>query len=854
MKGEVILKRLQEALKAKTYLLVLDDVWNEDVSKWEDFINSISGVTSTEGNGIIITTRSQRVASIVDPLEIYSLNGLSDADCWSIIKAKAFLENGEVPSRFERIGKKIAERCQGLPLAANVVGGLLRSKSEEEWRFINENWLSNDDEAQNITKILKLSFDHLSPPSLKKCFAYCSIFSKGAEMEKQKVIELWMAEGFLQLDERYKMESVGNKFFDVLLHNSLLIVAQRDIYGDVWSCVMHDLVHDLASSVLNGSHNVDGITPVRYIVHEEEGPVPKEVAKHLRTLFFKGITSVSMFSNFECLHNLSLTSSDCTELPNSIRELIHLRNLNISNTRIKNLPEWIGELYQLQTLRALCLATQKLPSTLKYLIKLRHLHIDSHVELPADMGRLTCLQTLVHFRVGKEKGYQIEELGSLRNLKGRLEIRNLERVRDKEEAIKANMFEKSNLSYLVFHWNEQREDESRSDESVLEGLQPHENANLKVLKIEGFKGKRFPTWTQKMAVWDGLQGSYVPLDKLFSITFRRCSECEEIPMLKHLPNLKSLILQRLKKVRVINCSTNHLTDLTISGLERMECLPDALFYNNRNLSNFMIYECPLLRELPDGVDTLNSLEQLYIRDCPNLKSIGNPSVQSQGILSTLRLWISGCGELKEFPCEMLESWAPSVEYLELRGLRSLNNLPELINCLSKSSPRLAEMTILGVPNFMASSPSVEGSGLDRLKELKIDVSVEWSEEKSVSIKHSVDVLLEGCCNSLTHLNLKGVHKWEWIPQSIQHLTALDWLRLENIGVEELPQWFWNLSSLTRLSLYSCNKLRHLPSVDALHPLTKLVWLEIKDCPELRIDPEWRNNVTVYVDGRSLAAA
>ncbi|XP_041994185.1 putative disease resistance protein RGA3 [Salvia splendens] len=312
-------------------------------------------------------------------------------------------------------------------------------------------------------------------------------------MEKQKVIELWMAEGFLQLDERYEMESVGNKFFNVLLQNSLLIVAQRDIYGDVWSCVMHDLVHDLASSNLNGSHNVDGITPVQYMVHEEASPIPKEVAKHLRKLFFKGVTSVSMFSNFECLHNLSLTSSDCTELPNSIRELIHLRNLNISNTRIENLPEWIGELYQLQTLRALCLPTQKMPSTLKYLIKLRHLHIDSRVELPADMGRLTCLQTLIHFRVGKEKGYQIKELGSLRNLKGRLEIRNLERVRDKEEAIKANMFEKSNLSYLVFHWNEQRGDESRSDESVLEGLQPHENANLNVLKIEGFNGKRFPT-------------------------------------------------------------------------------------------------------------------------------------------------------------------------------------------------------------------------------------------------------------------------------------------------------------------------------------------------------------------------
>ncbi|KAL1535475.1 putative disease resistance protein RGA4 [Salvia divinorum] len=62
-----ILEKLEEALKGKTYLLVLDDVWNEDVSKWEGFMNSILGVTSTKGNGIIITTRSEKVASIVNP-------------------------------------------------------------------------------------------------------------------------------------------------------------------------------------------------------------------------------------------------------------------------------------------------------------------------------------------------------------------------------------------------------------------------------------------------------------------------------------------------------------------------------------------------------------------------------------------------------------------------------------------------------------------------------------------------------------------------------------------------------------------------------------------------------------------
>ncbi|XP_047978413.1 putative disease resistance protein RGA3 isoform X2 [Salvia hispanica] len=539
---ELILKRLQEVLKSNTYLLVLDDVWNEDISKWEDFTNSIMGVTSTNGNGIIITTRSEKAASIVNPFHIHHLSNLSNEDCWSIIKAKTFDENGEVPSGFEMIGRKIAKRCQGLPLAANVVGGVLRGKSVEEWCLINENWLSNVEEGEIISKILKLSFDHLSSPSLKKCFTFCSVFPKGWEIKKQELIELWMAEGFLQPSRRDDMESVGNMLFNMLLQNSLLQVAKKDDYGNILECVMHDLVHDLASFVL--TNNADDITPVQYMfLNEELSPISKRVAKHLRTLFLEGGTFGTIFSDFECLHNLTL-SGDYKELPNSIRKLVNLRNLNISNTKIVNSPKWIGELHHLQTLRA-CWNLEKLPSTLKYMFNLRHLHIGPNTKLAAEIGRLTSLQTLPYFTVGKEKGYQIGELGSLKNLKGTLEIRNLEMVRDREEALKANIFQKPKLFDLVFVWSDDREDE-RNDESVLEGLQPH--SNLKKLEIQGFKGIRFPTWAEKMAVRDGPQGSWVPLDNLIELKLFGCSEIEEIPTLEHLPNLKSLSLKELKKI------------------------------------------------------------------------------------------------------------------------------------------------------------------------------------------------------------------------------------------------------------------------------------------------------------------
>lgn len=84
------------------------------------------------------------------------------------------------------------------------------------------------------------------------------------------------------------------------------------------------------------------------------------------------------------------------------------------------------------------------------------------------------------------------------------------------------------------------------------GLQPH--PNLQELEIVGFEGKRFPLWSVKMAVREEAIGSWIGLNKLTFIRLHDCNECEEIPTLGHLPNLKSLYLQRLRNVKSIKSS------------------------------------------------------------------------------------------------------------------------------------------------------------------------------------------------------------------------------------------------------------------------------------------------------------
>ncbi|XP_057778306.1 putative disease resistance RPP13-like protein 1 [Salvia miltiorrhiza] len=655
------------------------------------------------------------VASIVNTLHIHELKGLSEEECWSIIRAKAFGKK-DVPSEFEAIGRKIARRCQGLPLAANIVGGVLHNKSEEKWRLIEEKWLSPNEGGDNITKILRLSFDNLSPPLLKKCFAYCAMFPKGSEIIKQELIEMWMAEGFLQADGRDDMESVGEEFINVLLHNSLLQVSRRDLNGNVVSCGMHDLVHDLACSVSSSSNSTGGSSRVRYMLLEdnycgdESSRIPKEMAKSLRTLLItsEGDISDINFSDLESLHVLRL-DSEVKELPSSIQKLIHLRDLDISKTRIEVLPDWIGEFFHLQTLRVDSLWLKKLPSTIKYLINLRHLYINKWVELPMGIGRLTSLQTLEYFPVGDKNGCKIEELGSLINLKGELQIWNLERVHDKEEAGKANLFEKSKILNLGLKWDRFREGE-RNDEDVLEGLQPH--SDLRELQIDGFKGSRFPLWTQKMSVRDAPQGSWVLLNYLIALKLSYCFECEEIPMLGHLPNLKSLELEGLSNLKCINSSfygmVNKDTRIVFPALE-----------------TFGLHGIPQLAEwaeieISDGseVKLFPRLQHLEIKWCKQLMSV--PSHVSSCLEF---LWIDGIG-VECLPADWLLSNSETL--LELY-IEECPNLREISDRWGEEESEGRSFTITSLPIFprlkalqIYDVPKLSVETVDAMRRLRID--------------------------------------------------------------------------------------------------------------------------------------
>ena len=218
---------LKGGLMRKRILFVLDGLWNDSYNDWHELIDPL--VNGNCGSRVIITTRYERVAEVAHTYPIHKLEPLSDEHCWSLLSKYAFGSDDIKYPILEAIGKKIAKKCGGLPIAAKTLGGLLSSKLDaNEWTAILNSNIWNIPN-NNILPALLLSYLYL-PSHLKRCSVYCSISPKGYPLEKKHLILLWMAEGFLEHSMVGKVEEeVGDDFFIELFSRSLIEQFKDDL-------------------------------------------------------------------------------------------------------------------------------------------------------------------------------------------------------------------------------------------------------------------------------------------------------------------------------------------------------------------------------------------------------------------------------------------------------------------------------------------------------------------------------------------------------------------------------------------------------------------------------------------------
>ncbi|PHT92698.1 hypothetical protein T459_00580 [Capsicum annuum] len=851
--------RVKESLKGKRFLIVLDDVWNDNYSEWDELRSLF--VQGDIGSKIIVTTRKESVALTMGNKQI-SMDILSSEVSWSLFERHAFENmNPKKHLELQEIGKQIAAKCKGLPLALKTLAGMLRTTSEVEgWKRVlrSEIWELPDND---IVPALMLSYNDL-PLHLKRCFSYCAIFPKDYPFCKEQVIQLWIANGLVQWLQKYEtIEESGNQYFFELRSRSLFEMVPESSKRNPEKFLMHDLVNDLAqiasSNLCIGleenqdSHILERSRHMSYSMGfgDFEKLKPLNKSEQLRTLLpIDSKLYSSLFLSERVLQNvlprlassraLSLSHYQIKELPYVLFiKLKLLRYLDLSWTKIKELPDSICVLYNLETLfLSYCCDLKELPLQMENLINLRYLDISgtSLLNISLHLSKLKSLHVLLgaKFLLSSSSGLRIRELGELYNLYGSLSILELQNVVDRREALKANMREKKHAEMLSLEWSVSTADNSQNEREILVELQP--NINIKELQITGYRGTRFPNWLADHS-----------LLMLVQLSLSNCKGCDSLPALGQFPSLKFLSIRGMRNHRgngefpalhdlsIEDCpklvgklpeNLCRLTSLTISGcpeliletpiqlsnLKKFEVVgspkPGVLFYHAelftsqllgiKQIDELSITDCSSLTSLPfSGLP--NTLKKVEISCCGKLTLATVDECQS-----LTKLFIpAGTENIRIFGCGNLEilSVACVTPMMALRGL-SIGNcekLKSLPEQMQELLPSLNELYLTYCPELESFPEGGLPLNLQVLGIYYCRKLVKGRKESLTSLQH----LKISSCNQLQSLPESG------LPSSLSELMIEDCPNLQSLPVKWMP------ASLSRLSISSCPLLKPLLEFD-----------------------------------------
>ncbi|XP_077237406.1 putative disease resistance protein RGA3 [Tasmannia lanceolata] len=856
---DAIQGHLQDVLKDQRFLIVLDDVWYENQihSHWVS-LRAPFGV-GAKGSKIIITTRDERVARTMAAIRSHHLEVLSDDDCWKLFTRHAF-EGGisNAHRELEEIGRQIVHKCNGLPLAVKTLGGTLSCKTNvSEWEMIlkSEIW---KDEVNKILPALRLSYRHL-PTNQKQCFAYCAIFPKDDEFEKDVLVRRWMAAGFIQPNGSLLLEDIGGKIFDDLFLKSFFQYSYEWDGTSVY--VMHDLMHDLAESISGDEccrigdeccRMEDG-TPrsipemARHLSWTDvrEGSMSLEALKkfkRLRTLRLKTPSSIDnqilndALMELRCLRVLDLSRSKFDKLPDSIVHLKHLRYLDLTGTEIDGLPESVSSLCNLQTLGLnLCINLKGLPYSIGHLKHLRHLDLSYTKidKLPESVTSLCNLQTLglksCENLEGLSKG--ITNLVNLRHIAldrgswdlisvpgiGKLtSLQTLPKFKVCKES-GCQIGELKNMRNIKgrLELKNMRNIKGRLEISGLEDVQNIEEAKEANLKDKKYLNELSLEWVRDDSSQDGgvnddgvLEGLQ-PHANLKELHIKSYGGVSFPSWMSHLSNLTCFAVEDCRNCEhlfPLDCQLPSLCKLTLQNCPKLQELPADL----PAVTELHINGCGELSALP----RLPSICDLKLHSC-GMKMLS--SLTTPCLVSLQRLSIGWCDQLECFLEEVSLQDLTSLQHLRIFGCPRLKSLGYGEGGLLTT---LKSLQIERCPNLKSMPTRLEN--LTSLVELSIATQLPLFSKESALPMTIQDLQIFSCDN------LKS------LPKGMQSLTSL-----EELVIRECPQLhslfpddenndYGLPTELNTLEIDTCPNLKSLP----MQSLTSLKKLVICECPQL----------------------
>ncbi|XP_058201314.1 disease resistance protein RPM1-like [Rhododendron vialii] len=617
-------------LQQKRYVLVFDDVWN--IHAWE--VLRIILPEYNCGSRVILTTRNVDLASFASEEYhgmVYNLKPLPPKESWALFCSKTFKENS-CPSYLEDLSKKILGKCEGLPLAIVAISGLLstKEKSVDEWERIYRSLgaeLQGNDKLMSMKKILSLSYFDL-PYYLKLCFLYLSIFPKDCLIDHWRLIQLWVAEGFIEEKEGMTTEEVAEGYLNELMNISLVQVTQVARDGRFKAYRIHDLWREM---IIAKSREQNVVTIAsekgrawpeklrRLSVHHNLEDIQQSICfTRLRSLLlFNATDSLTILSKVASLGKgvrlltvLDLRGAQLETFPNEIVKLLNLTYLSLRGTNIKMIPKSIGKLKKIETLDLKQTNVTELPKEILKLQHLRHLLLyrynDAHYYLPfhstvgfkapVGIGSLLYLQKLcaIEANQGNNSGIVLREVGNLTQLR-RLLIFGLQK---EDGTVLCSSLEKlNNLRSLGVRAIE--EDEIIDLDSL--SLRPR---ILQRLYLRG-RLEKIPQWIPSLHNL-----------KTLLLGWCKLKDIDPLQSLQDLPNLLYLGLATAYEGDGLFFKAGGFQKLKRLLLRRLVGLKWVRVESTSMplLGELYLQNCKLMMELPSGVEHLTNLKYLELTD------------------------------------------------------------------------------------------------------------------------------------------------------------------------------------------------------------------------------------------------
>ncbi|PPS16216.1 hypothetical protein GOBAR_AA04364 [Gossypium barbadense] len=798
---------------------------------------------------------------------------LSDDDCWKLFSKHAF--DGSSPAKHPdlmAIGEAIVKRCGSLPLAAKALGGLLRCKPDaDEWnKILHSNFWDIPNDATNILPALTLSYRYL-PSHLKRCFAYCSIFPKDYEFEKEEPIQLWMAKGLLEHSkDNGDLEERGNEYFKDLRLRSFFQPSK----GKKSCFVMHDLISDLAKFVtgesfcrLEGSGGSCVITEKTrhmsnvqelYDVRQKYQSLAK--AKGLRTFLNTKSCWWPLYVSDVLMHDLMVKSSlrvlSFAGLPNSLCTLSNLQALKLRG----------------------CYYLYELLRDIERLINMLYLDIKGTklTRMPEGMGRLKDLQIVTDFVLGCQTGSRINELGKLKHLRGRLSISGLKNVASAIDAKDANLKDKVNLKELELILGEDN-DIDVGDEFYGYGQASTKSfVSIEMLRFENMKEwEEWCCWSdeafpllQELCIRDCPKLTKSLPKRLTCLKKLKIVDCEKLGgLLPTAPSIFELVLLKCKAFQLepLACGLREL-DIRDSNMD--DSVLEQMLQRCTLIEKLSLWRCSEIRSLPE-VRVPITMKRFRIDSCENLDysniflytSIESLLIESRkchglesfplGSLPMVKhVNIEGCEDLKFISATSEGSHHQHLNYLDIRFCQNLisfqiedglavTNLTQLVlfSCRSLKSlpeqmhsvfPSLEDLAITDCPEIGRVSNEGLPSKLKKFTISRSDKLIESLIRKKEWSLHKLPSLTSFYI-SYSEAEMECFPDEHLLPSSLTSIEISDLRNLKSLEYKG----FQHLTSLCKLSIFSCPNLQTMPP--NMFP-SSLSCLFIFNCPKLQSMP------------------